>query len=265
MGTFRRLILERRDGYAILTLNRPDAANTLSRELRAEGVQALDEVRYDDGVKVLIITGAGDRHFSGGADLRDLGDSSGARRVTIPAREFITEIERLPQPAICAINGASMGGGCEIALACDLRIMALEAKIGLTEIYFGGLPGGGGTQRLPRLIGVGKAKEMIYTARRLNAEEALAVGLVNEVVPRTEVLKRAEELASEMAQFPSYALHAAKYVINEGMQMSLDQALRLEQTTVIGMGSPAERKEAIERASARSETYRRIFAGAKPS
>jgi len=263
MTTYETLIFERRGEVAIITLNRPHAANTLSRQLMEELVVATDELRSDEGVRAVVITGAGERHFCGGADLRDAGDAVRGGKVTMPPRFAMDEIERLPQPVIAAINGAAMGGGCEIALSCDFRLIADDAKIGLTEITFGALPGGGGTQRLPRLIGVGKAKELIMLGKRLTAEEALRVGLVNEVVPKPDLLQRAEDLAAELADLAPYAMRGAKRCINEGMSMTLEQGIRLEHQVIRTMGSPEERQEAIERAMAKSDTYKNIFAGAK--
>jgi enoyl-CoA hydratase/carnithine racemase len=229
-----------------------------------EAVAACDELRDDEEVRVVIVTGAGERHFCGGADLRDAGGSvSGEERIKLPARMMFDEIERLPQPVIAAINGAAMGGGCELALASDFRLIADDAKIGLTEISFGALPGGGGTQRLPRLVGVGKAKEMIMFGKRLTAQEALAIGLVTEVVPKAELLDRAMAMALELADFAPYAVTGAKRCIDEGMSMTLEQGLRFELQTVMTMGSPAARQAAIERAMAKSDTYKNIFSGSK--
>lgn len=264
MNTYETVTLERSEGVATLTLNRPEAANTLSRQLAAELLAATDELREDTSVQVVVLTGAGDRHFCGGADLRDLADVvAGEASADQPERDFISEIERLPQPVVAAINGAAMGGGCELALACDFRIMSSDARIGLTEISFGALPAGGGTQRLPRLVGVAKAKEMIMLGRRLSAPEALAIGLVSEVVATEHVQERAHAFAVELTESASYALAAAKRAINEGANMTLAEGLRLEQQVVQTMASPAERQAAIERAMAKSDTYRNIFSGGR--
>lgn len=261
MSEYETVVLERDAGAALVTLNRPKAANTLSRQLMRDLVAVTDELRADDDVRVVIVTGAGDRHFCGGADLRDAGDAVRGGKMDMPPRMPIDELERLPQPVIAAINGAAMGGGCEIALACDFRLIADDAKIGLTEITFGALPGGGGTQRLPRLIGVGKAKEMIMLGGRLTAQEAHDIGLVHEVVPKSELMERARALASELGELAPYAVRAAKRCINEGLSMTLEQGLRLEQHVIMTMGSPEERQEAIERAMAKSSTYSNIFSG----
>ena len=264
LATYETVLLERRGPVAVLTLNRPDTANTFSRQVMAEMSLACDEIGADDEIRVVIVTGAGERHFSGGADLREAGDVvRGTGKIVMPPRDVALELERVPQPTIAAINGAAMGLGCEIALACDFRIMAEEAKIGLTEILFGGLPGAGGTQRLPRLIGIAKAKELVFLGRRLTAHEALECGLVNEVVPRAQLLERAEALAGELAELADYALRTAKYLINEGVQMSLDQALSLERKLLLTMAAPEERQAAVEAAMVKSETYRNIFAGGK--
>src|SRR3954452_20555998 len=262
MAVYETVRLDRDGEVATLTLDRPQAANTMSRQLIEDGVAACDEVRDDDQIRVLILTGAGDRHFCGGADLRDAGDAvTGDAKVRFPPRDLINELERLPQPVVAAVNGAAMGGGCELALASDFRIMAEGAKIGLTEITFGALPAGGGTQRLPRLIGMAKAKEMIYLGKRLTAQEALAIGLVTEVVPLEELMHRARAFAAELAEMAGYALEAAKYLINQGMDLDLETGLKLERRIAFTMGSPDERKVAIERAMATAPTYKNIFAG----
>lgn len=259
MTQYEDIILERRGEIAQITLNRPHAANALTSRLMEEVIAATDELRNDDSVHAVIVTGAGDRHFCGGADLREAGDAVRGAPVPVPARLPFDEIERLPQPVIAAINGAAMGGGCELALASDFRLIAEGAQIGLTEIAFGGLPGGGGTQRLPRLVGPGRAKSMIMLGQKLSAATALEIGLVHEVVPSDQLLPRAEALALELADLAPYAVTGAKRCINEGMSMPLAQALRLEQHVVLTMATPEERQAAIEKTMSRSATYKHIF------
>lgn len=248
---------------ATMTLNRPQAANSLNRQLMDEGIAALDAIRACPEVDVVILTGAGERHFCAGADLRDSSVTATGPQVIDPPRRLIHEVERLPQPVIAAINGAAMGGGCELALASDLRIMADTAKIGLTEIAFGALPAGGGTQRLPRLIGAARAKELIYLGRRLDAGEALNYGLVTEVVPAAQLAERARAIAEELAEKAGYALRTAKFLINEGAEMNLASALQFERKMIQRMATPEERQAAIERASRRSGTYDKIFKSAE--
>jgi enoyl-CoA hydratase len=277
MREYETIRLERRDdGVAVLTLDRPEAANTISRQLMADVNRALDQVDGDSGVRVLIVTGAGERHFCGGADLRDLTaarvaastapaaapQSSAARpesTVAAPRRDFITHLEEVRQPVIAAINGAAMGGGCEIALACDFRLMAEEAKIGQPEILFGALPLGGGTQRLPRIVGLAKAKELVLLGRHLTAREALEIGLVTAVHPRAELMAEAERLAAELAEKADFALATAKKLLNRALDVPLAEGLALERELVTRMATPDQMRAARERAMAKSATYSKIF------
>jgi len=269
MREYETIRLDRRDdGIAILTLDRPEAANTISRQLMADMNRALDAIDADAGVRVVILTGAGERHFCGGADLRDLTVARAAAPAPEPTagerpaarRDFITHIEEIRQPVIAAINGAAMGGGCEIALACDFRLMAEEAKIGQPEILFGALPLGGGTQRLPRIVGLAKAKELILLGRHYTASEALAMGLVASVAPRARLMAEAEALASELSDKAGYALATAKQLCNRALDVPLPDGLALERELVGKMATPDEMRVARERAMAKSATYGKIFA-----
>ena len=203
---YETIILERKDGIGYLTLNRPDRANTISLQLMHDVVSAMEQVEADQEYRVVILTGAG-KHFCGGADLRDFAErareraSSGAARqaggdFVTPRRDIFAALEESRVPVIAAINGAAMGGGCEIALACDVRVISDTATIGLPEIRFGALPAGGGTQRLPRLVGAGIAKEMIFSGLPWTPEEAFRVGLVNRVAPAAELIKECEKMAA---------------------------------------------------------------------
>ncbi|HJV30895.1 MAG TPA: enoyl-CoA hydratase-related protein, partial [Bacillales bacterium] len=175
-GSFAKTILveKRVDGIAIITLNRPNAANALSKEMLLELQNVLDDLKNNREIRVVILTGSGEKVFCAGADLKERKEMS-ERSVTKAVHLIGTTVNKvaaLPQPVIAVLNGGAFGGGLELALACDLRIGALEAKLGLTETSLAIIPGAGGTQRLPRLIGIGKAKELIYTAKQLSAEEA---------------------------------------------------------------------------------------------
>jgi enoyl-CoA hydratase len=215
------------------------------------------------------VTGAG-RHFCGGADLRDFArrpfnpeaatSSEKGTTQSAPRRDLFTALEESRVPVIAAINGAAMGGGCEIALACDIRVIADTAIIGLPEIRFGALPAGGGTQRLPRLIGVGAAKEMIFSGLPWTAAEALRVGLVNRVVPAADLLAVCEKIAQVYIERAAYALKAAKRLVNHGIEMPLKDAIAFERKVIAGMATPEERKQAQEQAAATQKTYARIFA-----
>lgn len=268
---YETIILECRDGIGYLTLNRPDRANTINSQLAHELVSAMDAVEADAVYRVLIITGAGSRHFCGGADLRDFARraseargsiakaASGEQLRSMPGRDMFSAIEASRVPVIAAINGAAMGGGCEIALACDIRVMADTATIGLPEIRFGALPAGGGTQRLPRLVGVGVAKEMIFSGLPWAAEEAFRVGLVNRVVPAVELMSNCGKIAKVYIERAGYALKTAKALINRGLELPLEEGIALERKMIAQMATPEERKKAQEQAAATQKTYARIF------
>jgi enoyl-CoA hydratase len=266
---YETIILERKEGIGYLTLNRPTRANTISFQLMKEVVSALDEVEADPAYRVVILTGAG-KHFCGGADLRDFAErareraSSGAERrgsgdFVTPQRDLFSALEESRVPVIAAINGAAMGGGCEIALACDVRVISDAATIGLPEIRFGALPAGGGTQRLPRLVGAGIAKEMIFSGLPWTAEEAFRVGLVNRVAPAADLIKECEKMASVYVERAAYALKTAKQLINRGGELPLKDAIALERKMIAEMATPEERRKAQEQAAATQKTYARIF------
>ena len=266
---YETIILERKQGIGYLTLNRPDRANTISLQLMREVVSAMDEVEADSDYRVVIVTGAG-RHFCGGADLRDFAErvreraSAGAERrgsgdFVTPQRDLFSALEESRVPVIAAINGAAMGGGCEIALACDVRVISDTATIGLPEIRFGALPAGGGTQRLPRLVGAGVAKEMILSGLPWSAEEAFRVGLVNRVAPAAELIKECEKMAGVYVERAAYALKTAKQLINRGVELPLKEGIALERKMIAEMATPDERRKAQEQAAATQKTYARIF------
>ena len=208
--------LETRGRVAVLTLDRPDRLNALSPDMLDDLVARLDEVEADEGVGAAVVTGAGDKAFSVGADVSLVREATPIEARTFAARGHATadRIEALRTPVVAAINGYALGGGCELALACDVRVASDRAQIGLPEVTLGIFPGWGGTQRMPRLIGPGRAKELILTGRRVGAEEALALGLVERVHPHEELLDRAVELAAEIAAKPAWALAAAKAMVN---------------------------------------------------
>ena len=267
---YETIILERKEGVGYLTLNRPDRANTISFQLMREVVSAMDEVEADSEYRVVILTGAGPKHFCGGADLRDFAQRAREQRGTAseqnpadqPAtarRDLFSALEESRVPVIAAINGAAMGGGCEIALACDVRVISDTASIGLPEIRFGALPAGGGTQRLPRLVGAGVAKEMIFSGLPWTPEEAFRVGLVNRVVPAADLIKECEKMAGVYVERAAYALKAAKQLVNRGVELPLKDGIALERKMIAEMATPEERRKAQEQAAATQKTYARIF------
>lgn len=222
---------KRSDGIAIVTLNRTDAANALSKQMLHDLKTAANHLRNNPEVRVIILTGAGEKAFCAGADLKERKTmtENEVRQAVRSIGEAVNEVANLPQPVIAALNGVAFGGGLELALACDIRIGSLETKVGLTETSLGIIPGAGGTQRLPRLIGVGKAKELIYSAKRLSAEEAETVGILEYVVPRENLLEKALEIATSIAKNAPLALVQAKTAINNGMEVDLNTGLKIEE------------------------------------
>lgn len=216
---------------AWLILNRPDKLNTFNEDLARDLQKCLLDIEEDKDTRVLIITGAGEKAFSAGADISIF--TSGvspvrAQYLSTKGNELFSIIEKLPQPAIAAINGYAFGGGCELALACDFRLAAEGAKIGLTEVGLSLLPGWGGTQRLPRLIGLAKAREAIMFAKRYTAKEAFEIGLVDRVFPNDTFEENVRAFAKELAEQSPIALKLVKQCINFGTQVPLDVGLKLE-------------------------------------
>ena len=220
------------EGILTLTLNRPEALNSFSRELLDALSAAVEEANFSADARVVIITWAQGKKasFSTGADLKERATMSEdeVKRFIFKIRNTFTAVEDLSKPVIAAINGFAFGGGLELAMACDIRVAAEDAAMGLTETSLAIIPGGGGTQRLPRIVGIAKAKELILTARRISAGEALAIGLVNRVVPGGRLLDACRELAAEIAQNGPIAIRQAKFAITKGMDAPLEVALNIE-------------------------------------
>ncbi|WP_010492559.1 enoyl-CoA hydratase [Paenibacillus elgii] len=218
------------NGIVLITLNRPEAANALSIKMLEELRDAVAACQFDRSVRCIVITGAGEKAFCAGADLKERAgmDMNQVRRTVALIRESIHALEALPQPVIAAVNGAAFGGGAELALACDLRIASETATFALTETSLGIIPGAGGTQRLPRLIGKGRAKELIFTARKIDAEEARGMGLVEYVVPPESLLDKALEIASRIARNAPVAVAQAKFAIDKGFDADLSTGLAIE-------------------------------------
>jgi enoyl-CoA hydratase len=215
---------------AIVTLNRPDALNAFNYETLGELQQIIEKIRSNRDARVVIFTGAGEKAFSVGADLKErrtLSDEDVKRNI-YKIGEVFTMVDQLPQPTIAAINGFAFGGGMELALACDFRVAAAGTQMGLTETSLAIIPGAGGTQRLPRLIGQAKALELILTARRLKAEEALDYGLVTTVVKKESLLEECMKFAEMMLANGPVALQQAKYAVKQGMNADLQTGLQIE-------------------------------------
>jgi enoyl-CoA hydratase len=230
MSDYQAIAYSVTEHVATVTLNRPDVHNAMNEAMRRDLTRCFESVATNDEVKVVVVTGAGERAFSAGADIREFVEPLVAVRFREQRRrlDFRQAMDRCSQPIIAAVNGFALGGGLELALACDIRIAALGATLGLTEINLAIIPGGGGTQRLPRLVGRGKALELILTGARIPADEALRIGLVERVVPTGEALKAAIELARAIAAKAPVALRYAKEAVVKGLELPLADGLRLE-------------------------------------
>ncbi len=225
-------VSNKENGVVLITLNRPEMANALSLQLLSEFSEVLKECETNRSIRAVVITGAGDRVFSAGADLKER-----SRMNLMQARETATTIGRcvnalasLPQPVIAAVNGAAFGGGLELALACDIRVASDTARFALTETSLGIIPGSGGTQRLPRLIGHGRAKDLIFTARQVSAQSALEIGLVEYVTRAEDVLDEALAIAGRIASNAPIAMRQAKFAIDKGANVDLHTGLAIEQS-----------------------------------
>lgn len=226
---FENLIVKQIDGIAIITINRPQAMNALNSELLAELGQLIKEIELDSDIKVVIITGSG-KSFVAGADIAEM-----VAKSAVQGREFarlgnavFTALEEMEKPVIAVINGYALGGGCELALACDIRLASERAKLGQPEVSLGITPGFGGTQRLAKTVGVAKAKELIFTGRMIDSKEAQAIGLVNQVYPPEILMDEAEKMAREITAKGPIAISYAKRAINEGLNLDLKRGLELE-------------------------------------
>ncbi len=224
------LFTEKKGQALILTLNRPKVMNSINLDLLTAIGKEIDVLKTSREFRALIITGAGEKAFCAGADLKERATlpPEQVNRFILTIRNLLTDIQRLPIPVISAVNGIALGGGTEIALASDIRIASDTASMGLTETRLAIIPGGGGTQRLPRIIGVAKAKELIFTGRRVDAKEALDIGLVNAVVSPDRLLEKALEMADMMAQTGPIALEMAKFAIDAGIETDLATGLTIE-------------------------------------
>jgi len=231
----------------LITLSRPEAANAMSVQLLRELSDTLDQINGDPAVRVVLLTGAGEKAFCAGADLKERKGMSDrqVKQIVQLIGATVAKVETLAQPVIAVLNGVAFGGGLELALACDLRIAATHVKLGLTETSLGIIPGAGGTQRLPRLIGLGKAKELIYTARRLNAEEAENYGIIEYVYEGHEVLDKAQQLALEMAKNAPLSLVQAKVAINQGVEVDLATGLKIESLAYSALIPTEDRLEGL--------------------
>jgi len=229
MPNYETITIEKRGAVTVFTINRPDKLNALSTEVHAEGVAALNELRKDEEVRVLVITGAGEKSFIAGADISEFqGKTPIAQRSSFHERSLFNSIDSFPKPVIAMVNGFCLGGGNELALACDIRICSPNARFSQPEINLGIMPGGGGTQRLTRLIGEGRSMEMILTGDMIDAETAHKFGLVNHVYNADELEAKTMELANKIAEKAPVALALCKEAVKFASRSNLDEGLRRE-------------------------------------
>ncbi len=228
--SYENLILDKENEIAILYINRPKYLNALNAQTLEELSRAIDEVQRDPAIKVLIITGAGDKAFAAGADINFMLPLSPAegRYFSDMGEKVFRKLELMEKPVIAAVIGFALGGGCELAMACDIRLAAENAIFGQPEVGLGIIPGFGGTQRLPRLVGEGRAKELTFTADNISAEEAYRIGLVNHVYPAAELMPQAKKMASRIAARAPMAVGYAKFAIGKGLQVDIDTAMSIE-------------------------------------
>jgi enoyl-CoA hydratase len=225
------ILLEKKGNVAIASIDRPKALNALNSEVLNDLNTLVDTVNADPEIRVLILTGSGEKAFVAGADIGEMSSLTKAEGEAFGKKgnDVFRKLETLPIPVIAAVNGYALGGGCELSMACDIRIASDTAVFGQPETGLGITPGFGGTQRLARLIGPGMAKQLIYSARNIKADEALRIGLVNAVYPAEELMAAAEKLAETIARNAPIAVRACKQAINEGLEQPMDEAIVLEE------------------------------------
>jgi enoyl-CoA hydratase len=255
---YRTLLYEKGEGLGILTINRPEALNALNSQVLKEIYFLLEEIEKDDEVKVIIVTGQGDKAFAAGTDIKKMENlvCNEARDLAMLARKTIDKIEALKKPVIAAINGFALGGGCELAMACDLRIGSERAKMGQPEINLGVIPGSGGTQRLPRLVGPSIAKRLIFTGELVDAKTALEMGLVDKIVPYDQLMEETKKMATTIASKSKIALALAKSAINRGLDLDLRTGLDYEIECFAQCFATSDQKEGMR---AFSEKRKPVF------
>ena len=238
---------ENKDGILIITIDRPKVLNALNAQTVAEIGEAFEAARDDASVKCVILTGGGEKAFVAGADINELAQMTPitGKATAEKGQRVFRAIERFPKPVIAAVNGFALGGGCELALACHMRIASENAKLGLPEVTLGIIPGYGGTQRMARLLGKGKALELILTGDRIGAEEAERIGLVNKVVPADQLMATCEELARKIAARGPLAVSAAIEAVMSGSEMPFDEGQVLEATLFGLLASTEDMKEGM--------------------
>lgn len=245
---YKNILLNIEEQIATITFNRPKVLNAMNYEVLGEIYDAVTACAKDENVKALILTGAGDKAFVAGADISQMQNSTSVEILQLMelGHRTMRLIETMPKPSIAAVNGFALGGGTEIALACDIRFASEKAVFGQPEILIGVIPGWGGTQRLPRLVGMGIAKEMILSGVQINAQRAYEIGLVNKVFPADKLLEETKNFAKKIANLPAFALKMAKNAMNYGFDMSLDNASALEIGAIAQCFATEDQKEGMK-------------------
>ena len=242
---YERLTIETKDRIAILTINRPEVHNAMDHETWVELQNAVHELDENADIRVVIITGAGGKSFASGGDLNELLERSVVEQMFVQSNAILNEIYNMRKPVIAAIEGYALGGGCELAMACDIRIAGKQSKFGQTETGLGIIPAAGATQRLQRMVGIGMAKYLIFTGEIIGAEEALRIGLIEKVVDAGQALTVAMEIARKIAEKAPIAVSLAKTAINVGANVDLNSGLYFERFSQALAMATSDRKEGI--------------------
>lgn len=244
---YEHLLLETEGQIAVVSINNPKSLNALNSATLAELNQCLADIEKSKEIRAVIVTGAGAKSFVAGADIAEMIRATPAegRAMSLLAKEAFFRLEKMPQVSIAAVNGYALGGGCELAMSCDIRIASENAAFGQPECGLGILPGFGGTQRLARLVGKGRAKELIFTCDRIDAQEAYRIGLVNHVVPQAELMETCKAMAKKILSKGSYAISLAKMCIDTGMDTDLDSGLDMEATNFALSFATSDKEEGM--------------------
>jgi enoyl-CoA hydratase len=243
---YETITVEKRGRVAVLTINRPDKLNALSHKVHEEGVAALDELKHDDGVRVVVVTGSGEKAFIAGADISEFeGQTPVTQRASFNERTLFNSLDNFPKPVIAMVNGFCLGGGNELAMACDLRMASENAKFSQPEINLGIMCGGGATQRLPRLVGEGRSMEMVLTGDMIDAATAERIGLINHVYPAEQLEAETMKLAEKIAEKAPIALQLSKEAVKFASRSNLDEGLRREVDLFAICFSTEDKKEGV--------------------